>query len=170
MSDVYTCFNYNVYDSLLVLLLRFQKFFIMFSFLSFFFFLARNNYRILSETDHKNDYHNLKSAVHKYYYRLGKGWYRFMVAAGTKMPSQVLPISRFRTEATGWLSGSHATANQGAVRRRVCCQWAGRDRRRRKYDRSCMWSRYIRVLNCTTFLVYELIPIKRCHLRYCGAS
>ena len=92
--------------------------------------------------------------------RLRRGWYRFMGAAGIKMPPQVVPISRCRTDATGWLSGSHPTVNQGAVRRRVCFHWAGRDRRRRKYDRPCMWSRYIRVLNCTTFLVYELIPIK----------
>ena len=92
--------------------------------------------------------------------RLRRGWYRFMGAAGTKMPSQVVPISRCWTDATGWLSDSHPTVNQGAVRRRVCFHWAGRDRRGRKHDRSCMWSRYIRVLNCTTFLVHELIPIK----------
>ena len=78
-----------------------------------------------------------------------------MGAAGRKMPSQVVPISRGRTDATGWLSGSHPTANQGAVRRRVCFHWAGLDRRRRKYDRPYMWSRYIRVLNCTTLFVYE---------------
>ena len=137
----------------------------MFSFLSFF-FLARSNYRILNETDRKNDYHTLKSAVHKYDGRLREGWYRFMGAVGRKMPSQVVPISRGRTDATGWLSGSHPTANQGAVRRRVCFHWAGLDRRRRKYDRPYMWSRYIRVLNCTTLFVYELIPIKRCYLRY----
>ena len=103
--------------------------------------------------------------------RLRRGWYRFMGAAGTKMPPQVVPISRCGTDATGWLSGSHPTVNQGAVRRRVCFHWAGRDGRRRKYDRPCMWSRYIRVLNCTTFLVYELIPIKddTC-VCYCGAS
>ena len=170
MSDIYTCFNCNVYDPLLLHLLMFQKFITMFSFLSFFFFLARGNYRILNETDRRNDYHTLKSAVHKYDGRLREGWYRFMGAAGRKMPSQVVPISRGRTDATGWLSGSHPTANQGAVRRRVCFHWAGLDRRRRKYDRPYMWSRYIRVLNCTTLFVYELIPIKRCHLRYCGAS
>ena len=117
MSDIYTCFNYNVYDPLLLQLLRFQKFITMFSFLSSFFFLARSNYRILNETDRKNDYHTLKSAVHKYDGRLRKGWYRFMGAAGRKMPSQVLLISRCGTDATGWLSGSHPTANQGAVRR-----------------------------------------------------
>ena len=141
----------------------------MFSFLSFF-FLARNNYRILNETDRKNDYHTLKKVVRKCDGLLRRGWCRFMGAAGTKMSSQVVPISRCGTDATGCLSGSHPTVNQGAVRRRVCCQWAGRDRRRRKHDRSCMWSRYIRVLNCTTFLVYELIPINRYHLRYCSAS
>ena len=52
--------------------------------------------------------------------RLRRGWYRFMGAAGTKMPPQVVPISRCGTDATGWLSGSHPTVNQGAVRRRVC--------------------------------------------------
>ena len=165
MSDIYTCFDCNVYHPLLLHILRFQKFITMFSFLSFF-FLARNNYRILNETDRKNDYQTLKNVVRKCDGRLRRGWYRFMGAAGTKMPSQVVPISRCRTDATGWLSGSHPTVNQGAVRPRVCFHWAGLDRRRRQYDRSCMWSRYIRVLNCTTFLVYELIPIKRCHLRY----
>ena len=131
----------------------------MFSFLSFF-SLARGNYRILNETDRKNDYQTLKNVVRKCDGHLRRGWYRFMGAAGTKMPSQVVPISRCWTDATGWLSDSHPTVNQGALRRRVCFHWAGRDRRGRKHDRSCMWSRYIRVLNCTTLLVYELIPIK----------
>ena len=49
-------FNCNVYDPLLLHILRFQKFITMFSFLSFF-FLASGNYRILNETDRKNDYH-----------------------------------------------------------------------------------------------------------------
>ena len=48
-----------------------------------------------------------------------------MGAVGRKMPSQVVPISRGRTDATGWLSGSHPTVNQGAVRRRACFHWAG---------------------------------------------
>lgn len=170
MSDVYTYFNYNVYDTLSLQLLRFQNLFTLFSLLSFFFSLACSNYRILNETDRKNDYNTLKNAVRKCDGRLRKGWYRFIGAAGTKMPSKVVPISRCLTDATGWLDGSHPTVNQGAVRSRVCFHWAGRDRRRRKYDKPCMWSRYIRVLNCTTFFVYELIPIKRCHLRYCGAS
>ena len=169
MSDIYTCFDCNVYDPLLLHILRFKSLLPCFLFFLFF-FLARGNYRILNETDGKNDYHTLKNAVRKYDGRLRRGWCRFMGAAGRKMLSQVVPILRCGMDATGWLSDSHPTVNQDAVRRRVCCQWAGRDRRGRKHDRSCMWSRYIRVLNCTTFLVYELIPIKRYHLRYCSAS
>ena len=184
-------FNCNVYDPLLLHILRFQKFITMFSFLSFF-FLASGNYRILNETDRKNDYHCpqmrwplAKGLVQVY----GCGRYKNVSPSrpyitlwdGPPPLFPFLPIpyplplstpaTQARTVATGWLSGSHPTVNQGAVRRRVCFHWAGRDRRRRKYDRPCMWSRYIRVLNCTTFLVYELIPIKddTC-VCYCGAS
>ena len=84
------------------------------------------------------------------------------------MPTQVVPINHCGTHATGWLSGGHPAVGQGAVQRRVCFHWAGRDRRRRRYDRPCMWSVNILVENCGAFFVYEFIPINRCSLRYCS--
>ena len=43
------------------------------------------------------------------------------------LPKSALYRAVGRIEATGWLSGSHPTVNQGAVRRRVCFHWAGHD-------------------------------------------
>ena len=150
-------FTYTVYDFLCLWLLLKH------------FLLACRNYRILNETDRKNDYHTPANAVRKCDGSLQKGWYRIMGAAGTKMPTQVVPIQRCGTDATGWLSTGHPTVAQGTVQGRVCFHWAGRSWRGR-YDKPCFWSLSIRVVNCGAFFVYELIPIKRCHFRYCGAS
>ena len=99
---------------------------------------------------------------------LPKTWYRFTGAAGTQMPTQVVPINQCGTHATGWLSGGHPTVAEGIVMRKVCFHWAGRDRRRRRFDNPCQWSVDTRVKNCGAFFVYELSPTPRCSLRYCG--
>ena len=84
------------------------------------------------------------------------------------MPTQVVPINHCGTHATGWLSGRHPALGQGAVQRSACFHWAGRDRRRRRFDRPCMWSLNIRVESYGAFFVYELPPTPTCSLRYCG--
>ena len=87
-------------------------------------------------------------------------WYRFTGASGTKMPTSPPPTSRCGTHAPGWLSGSHPSAGQGQVSRKVCFNWSGK---------TCRWSQTIQVINCNGFYIYQLPNINwGCHGRYCG--
>ena len=87
------------------------------------------------------------------------GWYRFGGAAGTEMPTSCVGQNRCGTHAPGWLNGSHPRATDGIVTAKVCFHWL--------YN-CCLWSVNIRVRNCSGFYVYELVPPRSCHLRYCG--
>ena len=49
-----------------------------------------------------------------------EGWYRFVGAAGTKMPTTRAPAYRCVTDWSGWLGGSHPTVEDGEVPRMVC--------------------------------------------------
>ena len=47
--------------------------------------------------------------------QLAEGWYRFVGAAGTKMPTTRVPAYRCGTHWSGWLNGSHPTVEDGEV-------------------------------------------------------
>ena len=49
-----------------------------------------------------------------------EGWYRFVGAAGTKMPTTRAPAYRCVTDWSGWLDGSHPTVEDDGVPRMVC--------------------------------------------------
>ena len=49
-----------------------------------------------------------------------EGWYRFVGAAGTKMPTTRVPRNRCGTQFSGWLNGIHPTVEDGEVYRTVC--------------------------------------------------
>ena len=51
---------------------------------------------------------------------LSEGWYRFVEAAGTKMPTTRVPAHRCGTDWSGWFYGAHPTAEDGEVFRMVC--------------------------------------------------
>lgn len=88
-------------------------------------------------------------------------WYRITGSAGTQMLTSCLYPSgnHCNTHATGWLSGSHPTAQEGIVSRTVYFSYSG----------DCYWmSTSIRVLNCGGFYIYELPPTPGCQYRYCG--
>lgn len=87
------------------------------------------------------------------------GWYRFAGAAGNQMSDSCVPVRRCGTRATGWLSGSHPSVEEGVVTRRVCYNWE---------NNCCRFSNNIRVRNCGGFFVYELHWPFGCALRYCG--
>ena len=92
---------------------------------------------------------------------LPEGWYRFVGAAGTKMPTTRVPANRCGTVWSGWLDGAHPTVEDGEVSRKVCFS-----------DRStgCKSSKYIFVKNCGSYFIYRLIEQPRCHSRYCSAD
>ena len=52
--------------------------------------------------------------------QLRKGWYRFVGAAGTRMPRECVQAFRFGTNWPGWLTTTHPTVEDGEVRGVVC--------------------------------------------------
>ena len=52
--------------------------------------------------------------------QLLNGWYRFVGAAGTKMPTTRVPAYRCGTDWSGWLDGAHPTVQDGEVQMKVC--------------------------------------------------
>ena len=117
------------------------------------------NYSYLTEAERSMGYYNRLNGYLKCDRFLPFGWYRFDGAAGTEMPTSCVGQYRCGTHAPGWLNGSHPRVTDGIVTAKVCFHW-GSD--------CCLWSANIRVRNCSGFYVYELVPPRGCHLRYCG--
>ncbi|XP_066022017.1 uncharacterized protein [Pocillopora verrucosa] len=117
------------------------------------------NYSHLTEAERSMGYDYRLNGYLKCDRFLPFGWYRFDGAAGTEMPTSCVGQYRCGTHAPGWLNGSHPRVTDGIVTAKVCFHW-GSD--------CCLWSANIRVRNCSGFYVYELVPPRGCHLRYCG--
>ena len=49
-----------------------------------------------------------------------EGWYRFVGAAGRKLPTTRAVAYRCGTDWSGWLDGAHPTEEDDEVRRMVC--------------------------------------------------
>ncbi|EDO34586.1 predicted protein, partial [Nematostella vectensis] len=75
------------------------------------------------------------------------------------IPSACPSENLCNTDATGWVNGAHPTVEEGIVTRRVCYHWS---------TNCCSWSNDIRILNCGSYYIYELIKPPVCYLRYCG--
>ncbi|KAL9951187.1 hypothetical protein ACROYT_G043807 [Oculina patagonica] len=90
---------------------------------------------------------------------LAPGWYRFQGAAGDRIADKCVPVDRCGTQSPGWLSGAHPTVAEGVVTRKVCYHWS---------IRCCHRSNNIKVKNCGSYYVYELLKTPGCYLRYCG--
>ena len=92
---------------------------------------------------------------------LPEGWYRFVGASGTKMPTMRVSVFRCGTVHSGWLSGAHPTVEEGKVHRMVCFS-----------DRSagCERSMKIFVKNCGSYYIYKLFKPVKCYVRYCGTD
>ena len=93
--------------------------------------------------------------------QLPEGWYRFVGAAGTKMPTTRVPAYRCGADWSGWLDGSHPTVEDGKVQRKVCFS-----------DRStgCQYAKKISVKNCGSYFIYKLQKPATCNSRYCGTD
>ena len=90
---------------------------------------------------------------------LDVSWYRFMDAAGTRMPTSPVPQHHCGTHAPGWLNGQHPSKDEGAVSRKVCFHWS---------SRICNWQVNVKVRNCGAYFVYYLPKTPGCWFRYCG--
>ena len=93
--------------------------------------------------------------------QLPEEWYRFVGAAGTKMPTTRVLAFRCGTVFPGWLDGAHPTVEDGEVGRKVCFS-----------DRSngCQYSNNILLKNCGSYFIYELLKPPGCDSRYCSAD
>ena len=92
--------------------------------------------------------------------QLPEGWYRFVGAAGTKMPTTRVPAYRCGTDWSGWLDSAHPTVEDGEVEGEVC--FSGR-------STSCKHLKRIFVKNCASYFIYKLYPPKY-PSRYCGTD
>ena len=93
--------------------------------------------------------------------QLPEGWYRFVGAAGTKMPTTRVPAYRCGTDWSGWLITAHPTVEDGEVRGKVCFS-----------DRltGCKYLKGISVKTCGTYFIYKLRQPSACNSRYCGTD
>ena len=87
------------------------------------------------------------------------GWYRFVGAAGTKMPTTRVPAYRCGTNWSGWLDGAHPTVEDDEVSRTVCFS---------NRVTGCKSLINILVKNCGSFLIYKLAQRPSCTSRFCG--
>ena len=91
--------------------------------------------------------------------KLVPGWYRFKEAVGDRMPDKCVSDFSSGTMPPGWLNGTHPTIADGVVTRTVCF---------RRIADCCSWHEIIKVMNCSSYYVYELQKLTWCNRRYCG--
>nr|XP_058962319.1 uromodulin-like [Pocillopora verrucosa] len=118
------------------------------------------NYKSLSDADRKSN-HQTPQYQEVCDNSLPEGWYRFVGAAGTKMPTTRVPAYRCGTNWSGWLMTAHPTLEDGEVLRTVCFS-----------DRStgCKYSNEISVKNCGSYFIYEFFQPPGCDSRYCSTD
>ena len=119
------------------------------------------NYQNLSDSRRNSEYVTPRFGVVLCDDQLPEGWYRFVGAAGTKMPTTRVPAYRCNTDWSGWLDGPHSTVEDGEVPRMVCFS-----------DRStgCKYTTRISVKNCGSYFIYKQQRLTDCNSRYCGTD
>ena len=95
--------------------------------------------------------------------KLPKRWYRFVGAAGTKMPTTRVPAYRCGTDWSGWLMTAHPSVEDGKVNGKVCFS-------ARTADSNCeeKWSIFVK--NRGLYYIYELLAPNDCPKRFCGTG
>ena len=120
-----------------------------------------HNYSILSNADRKSTYVTPHFSEGVCDSSLHEGWYRFVGAAWTKMPTTPVDDYRCNTARSGWLNGAEPTEGDGEVERKVCFT-------RGAY--TCRNSIEILIKNCGSYFIYKLVPPPACNYRYCGTD
>jgi cysteine-rich repeat protein len=88
-------------------------------------------------------------------------WSRFSGPAGSTMPLTAPDEFACGTHAPGWLNGTIPAEADGIVARDVCFHFEGE---------TCHWKVPISVRNCGPFVMFKLMPVPTCALRYCGSD
>ena len=96
--------------------------------------------------------------------QLAAGWYRFMGAAGAKMPTTHVPVFRCGTAFPGWLDGRHPTVEDGEAPKKVCFS------NKESMVPKCKETKNIFVKNCGSYFIYKLDKSANCNMRYCGTD
>ena len=93
-----------------------------------------------------------------------EGWYRFVGAAGTRMPTTRVEPYHCGTDWSGWIDGAHPTVEDGEVKRKVCFS------NRPSETPLCKYSTTIFVKNCESYFIYKLVKLINCDSRYCATD
>ena len=114
-----------------------------------------SSYKEISDADRSIDHRGKVKCDND----IAEGWYRFVGAAGDRIPESAPEELHCGTQAPGWLNGEHPTVSEGNVQRQVCYHWSGNE---------CRWKNDIEITNCGDFFVYKLKtpPVCNC-LRFC---
>ena len=119
------------------------------------------NYSTLSEANRKSTYVTPYGTDGECDDSLPAGWYRFVGAAGTKMPTTLVRRFHCNTAFSGWMNGAQPTMEDGEVIRTVCFTRA---------SHPCKLTNKIKVKNCGSYFIYKLVPVTTCKSRYCGSG
>ncbi|XP_015757477.1 PREDICTED: uromodulin-like [Acropora digitifera] len=114
------------------------------------------NYEILSSADRKVTHGSSPLLCDD---SLADGWYRFLGAAGVKMPTSCISLHRCGTHIPGLLNGIHPEEYEGNMTRQACFHFLT----------CCQFFYNIKVRNCIGYFVYYLRKTI-CHARYCGTD
>ena len=118
------------------------------------------NYHTISDAESKSSY-----VTPQYDSRCDdqtfEGWYRFVGAAGTRMPTMRVPAYRCGTNWLGWLDGAHPIVEDGEVSGTVCFS---------NRPTGCKYSIEISVKNCGSFYIYKLAQPPGFSSRYCSTD
>ncbi|XP_066022877.1 uromodulin-like [Pocillopora verrucosa] len=118
------------------------------------------NYKELSEANRKSSHPTPVNGPELCDKQLHEGWYRFVGAAGTKMPTTRVPAFKCETANSGWLNGAHPSVEDGEVSRMICFS---------DKQTGCKYKKGISVKNCGSYFIYQLYP-PPCSSRYCGTD
>ena len=77
------------------------------------------------------------------------------------MPTQCVPGNTCGADFSGWLQGGHPTLADGEVTSKVCFT---------RLTDCCKKSINIKVKDCGSYFIYELLKVPGCSLRYCGTD
>lgn len=118
------------------------------------------NYKVLSNADRRSSYvtvFNEMSCDSGFW-----GWYRFVGAAGTRMPDKCIRRHRCNTVLSGWLNDDHPSVEDGEISRRVCFSQL-------PYG-CCRFILDISVINCGSYYIYRFVTPPKCPGRYCSTD
>ncbi|PFX15590.1 uromodulin-like [Stylophora pistillata] len=118
------------------------------------------NYKVLSNADRRSSHitvFNQMSCDVGFW-----GWYRFVGAAGTRMPDRCIRRNRCNTVLSGWLNDDHPSVEDGEISRTVCFS-------QHPYG-CCRFILEISVINCGSYYVYRFVTPPKCPGRYCSTD